>query len=102
MTSRIRNQVVIMAGGFVKCGRCGKKMKTQYGEQDAPCGCFWIWDEATGLLVATASNRFYPGDKVDDRGRSLCEICGSVVDFDGEGWQEADPGVVCRDCMREV
>lgn len=49
------NRVTIVPGGC-RCPHCGVVKEAEYKAQDpAPCGCAWVWDESTGLLIATPS-----------------------------------------------
>ncbi len=51
------NRVTIVPGGC-RCPQHGEQPGAEYKAQDpAPCGCAWVWDEATALLVAVLSRK---------------------------------------------
>ena len=31
--------------------------------------------------------------------KSTCEICGSEIDLESDGWMETDTGDACKDCV---
>lgn len=51
-------RVTMTADGKIKCRGCGKRVRAEYKAQDpAPCGCAWVWDEKTHVLVAVPSRK---------------------------------------------
>ena len=52
-----QNAIYVTVGG-IRCPKHGLVAGARYQEQDpAPCGCAWVWDEATHCLVAVPSRK---------------------------------------------
>ena len=49
-----------------------------------------------------AENERFNEKFFDDRNDNSCRLCGAEIDFSLRGWQEADPGVVCAECVRDA
>jgi len=74
------DKVTIASGGCV-CPVHGFVKGAEYGQQEpAPCGCSWVWDDRTGLLVATE----YRGPRCDC-GEPLPPAPGSQANPSGRG-----------------